>query len=205
MDRVVLSDFQVVSCRDARGKRIESCDRVDFDRVAREPLRELGACEGTRAASGVLSLGFELDFAKQLIKGIHSGKSTSLPQAEIDRFLGCARQRFQNISLIGIPHEHSAYTLYYRLELSALSASGTESEPAGSELEQSVITPASGTATVTWDVALVRASPARDGQVLARLLSGTRLNVTGKSGDWFRVRFDAKGNQGWVFRTAIGM
>ena len=29
--------------------------------------------------------------------------------------------------------------------------------------------------------------------------------VTGKSGDWFKVKYDAKGNQGWVYRTAIGM
>jgi hypothetical protein len=58
---------------------------------------------------------------------------------------------------------------------------------------------------VSWDVALVRASPARDGEVRARVLSGTRVVVTGKSGDWFRVKYDAKGNQGWVYRTAIGM
>ena len=66
-------------------------------------------------------------------------------------------------------------------------------------------TPASGHATVSWDVALVRATPARDGEVRARVLSGTRVVVTGKNGDWFRIKYDAKGNQGWVYRTAIGM
>jgi SH3-like domain-containing protein len=51
----------------------------------------------------------------------------------------------------------------------------------------------------------VRSDPKRDGEVRARVLSGTRVVVTGKNGDWFRIKYDAKGNQGWVYRTAIGM
>jgi hypothetical protein len=205
-ERLLVSDVQVASCRNEHGKRSQACDRVDFDRVAREPLRSLSSCAGTEDAAGVLSLGFDLDFQGDKIKNIQSGKSTSLEQDNVDRLLACARERFANVSLAGIPHEQSSYTLYYRLELLAPAGGGAKpgsSDPGGKgEGEGS---PASGTATVSWDVALVRASPARDGEVRARVLSGTRVVVTGKNGDWFRVKYDAKGNQGWVYRTAIGM
>jgi hypothetical protein len=212
-ERVLVSDVQIASCRNKHGKRVQACDRVDFDRVAREHLRELSACAGTEDAAGVLSLGFELDFEGEKIKSIQSGKSTSLEQDNVDRLLGCARQSFANVSLTGIAHEQAHYTLYYRLEL--LAPPGEAKKPAGEDGEGATggaargasgdETPASGHATVSWDVALVRSAPARDGEVRARVLSGTRVVVTGKSGDWFRIKYDAKGNQGWVYRTAIGM
>jgi hypothetical protein len=209
-ERLLVSDVQVASCRNEHGKRAQSCDRVDFDRVAREPLRSLASCPGTDDAAGVLSLGFDLDFEGDKIKNIQSGKSTSLEQDNVDRLLACARERFANVSLQGIAHEQTAYTLYYRLELLGAAAPSSARPNAaetggahGSGSDEG--TPASGHATVSWDVALVRAQPARDGEVRARVLSGTRVVVTGKNGDWFRIKYDAKGSQGWVYRTAIGM
>jgi Bacterial SH3 domain len=209
-ERVLVSDVQVASCRNEHGKRVQTCDRVDFDRVAREHLRELASCPGTEDAVGVLSLGFDLDFEGDKIKNVQSGKSTSLEQDSVDRLLACTRERFANVSLSGVPHEQSIYTLYYRLELLAPAAAGgkpTQAEPAGASSGAAAddATPASGHATVSWDVALVRAAPARDGEVRARVLAGTRVVVTGKNGDWFRIKYDARGNQGWVYRTAIGM
>jgi len=204
-ERLLVSDVQVASCRNEHGKRVQACDRVDFDRVAREPLRALAACAGTEDAAGVLSLGFDLDFQGDKIKNIQSGKSTSLEQDNVDRLLACARERFATVSLAGIPHEQNTYTLYYRLELLS---SGRAAKPGASPAargESDEGSPASGRATVSWDVALVRAAPARDGEVRARVLSGTRVVVTGKNGDWFRIKYDAKGSQGWVYRTAIGM
>jgi Bacterial SH3 domain len=209
-DRVLVSDVQVASCRNEHGKKSQTCDKVDFDRVAREHLRELSACPGTEAASGVLSLGFELDFAKDKIKSIQSGKSTSLEQEQVDRLLACARERFSNVSLVGIPHEQNVYSLFYRLELiapvsAARAEAGTADAPASAPSAEPEASPASGRATVSWDVALVRAEPTRDGEVRARVLNGTRVVVTGKQGDWFRIKYDARGSQGWVYRTAIGM
>jgi hypothetical protein len=205
-ERILISDVQIASCRNEHGKRSQSCDRVDFDRVAREHLRELSACPGTESAAGVLSLGFDLDFGSDKIKSIQSGKSTSLEQDAVDRLLTCAKDGFANVSLAGIAHEQKSYSLFYRLEL--LAAPGSPSKPTTAEPATSAsgdATPASGHATVSWDVALVRSQPARDGEVRARVLSGTRVVVTGKSGDWFRIKYDAKGSQGWVYRTAIGM
>lgn len=208
-ERVLVSDPQIANCRNQHGKRVPSCDRVDFDRVARERLRDLVSCPGAETATGVLSLGFDLDFTGDRIKNIQSGKSTSLEQESVDKLLACARERFATVSLADVAHEQTTYTLFYRLELlppPSLSKPGqTEPPGASSGVASAEATPASGHATVSWDVALVRAAPARDGEVRARVLSGTRVVVTGKSGDWFRVKYDARGNQGWVYRTAIGM
>ena len=206
-ERVLVSDVQIASCRNVHGKRVQSCDRVDFDRVAREHLRELSTCPGTEDGAGVLSLGFDLDFEGDKIKNIQSGKSTSLEQDNVDRLLACARENFAKVSLAGIAHEQATYTLFYRIELLAPAGGSAKSgkEPAGASSAGTDDSPASGRATVSWDVALVRSAPARDGEVRARVLAGTRVVVTGKNGDWFRIKYDAKGNQGWVYRTAIGM
>jgi SH3 domain-containing protein len=209
-ERILVSDLQIASCKNQHGKRAQACDRIDFDKAAREHLRDLSACSGTEDAAGVLSLGFELDFEKDKIKSIQSGKSTSLEQDNVDRLLGCARQAFANVSLAGIAHEQATYSLYYRIELLAPADDGKKAAadaPDGAPVTAAagVDTPASGHATVSWDVALVRSAPARDGEVRARVLAGTRVVVTGKNGDWFRIKYDAKGSQGWVYRTAIGM
>ena len=48
-------------------------------------------------------------------------------------------------------------------------------------------------------------NPDTIGAVVARILRGTRVVVTGRKDDWYRVKYDAKGSEGWVFKTAIGM
>ncbi|HEX6273249.1 MAG TPA: SH3 domain-containing protein [Polyangiaceae bacterium] len=201
----VVGEAQVTSCSDG-GKRVKQCDDIDFDRVARAPIEALSGCDGAREISGVLSLGFDLDFGTERVTRVASGKTTSLGEKETSTLLDCYRQAFSKITLDGIPHEHQRYTVFYRVELNGskpapgASAEGVEGDAAPAE-----VTPASGTATVTWNTALVRQTPDREGKTIARVLQGTRVGVTGRSGDWYRVKYDAKGNQGWVFRTAIGM
>jgi hypothetical protein len=198
----VIGEPQILGCRAKGGRRVpdSDCDNVDFDRVARPRLQALEGCEGWARLTGVLSVGFDLDFATERISKLTSGKSTTLPENDASLLLDCYRRAFQNLSLVGIPHQNEKYSVYYRVELK-----GAPVAEASSESEVQPITPASGRATVSWEVALVRAAPKRDGEVLARILSGTRVVVTGRSGDWYRVQFDAKGSEGWVFRSSIGM
>lgn len=191
---------EVTSCRGSGGKKVERCDPVDFDAIARGRIATLAACEATKRARGVLSLGFELDFTKDRVAGVLSGKSTSLPDEDVDSLLECLRDNLGEVSLAGIRHEQERYTVFYKVEFSSGTAKPNSGEPSEAE-----ITPASGTATVAWDAALVRAAPTRDAEVVARVLQGTRLSVNARHGDWYRVKYDAKGGQGWVFRTAIGM
>jgi hypothetical protein len=51
---------------------------------------------------------------------------------------------------------------------------------------------------------MLRSEP-KEGDVVARILRGTRVVVTGRQGDWYKVRYDAKGNEAWVFKAAIGL
>jgi hypothetical protein len=197
----VVGEAQVTSCRDAGGGRIEHCDAVDFDRAARGKLATMEDCDDARRISGVVSVGFELDFTTERVTRVTSGKTTTLAPADLAAVLACYEKKFSNVSLTGIPHEHQRYTVFYRVELKAQpipTAGGSEDPP-------DPVTPASGAATVTWDTALVRDKPGNDTKVVARLRAGTRVGVTGRSGDWYRVKYDAKGREGFVFRTAIGL
>jgi len=196
----VVGELQVTSCKDRKQKRQEPCDSIAFDRVARARLALLAECEGVERMNGVLSLGFELDFPSGQIERVASGKSTTLRQAESDSVVECAKKQFAGVELAGIDHQHEKYTLFYRVEFQA---AGGDDDAATDEAVS--VTPASGKATVSWDVALVRSAPSKDGKVVARILSGTRVIVTGRNGEWYEIKYDAKGNQGWVYRTAIGM
>lgn len=204
-ERLVISEPQFLACRSGGKKKKEDCDQVPFDALARPHIQALASCEGVERISGVLSLGFELDFEGAAVKGIKSGKSTSLEQADVDRVLACAKKEFAKVSLTGMAHKSDEYLIFYRVEFPGLdkpkpAQAAPEAEPAPGE-----ITEATGRATVSWDVALVRASANRDGAVVARVMQGTRVTVTGRRGDWYRVKYDAKGSMGWVYRTAIGM
>lgn len=191
---------EVASCRDGKKKQ-EQCDPIDFDGVARGRIATLAACDAANDISGVLSLGFELDFEKDRLAGVQAGKSTSLTQKDTDALLACLKQNLGEVSLAGIKHKHARYTVYYKVEFKA--EASDDKKPMAEAAADAA--PASGKATVAWDVALVRSGPARDKDVVARVLQGTRVNVVARSGDWYRVKYDAKGNEGWVFRTAIGM
>lgn len=199
-DLFSVSPGEVTSCRSVSGNRLDRCDPIDFDAIARGRIATLSACDAAKRASGMLSLGFELDFGKERVTSVLTGKSTTLTQETSDALLACLRQNLGEISLASMRHEHERYTIFYKVEFSASAEISKKGEPAPSE-----VTPASGKATVAWDVALVRAAPTREGEVVARILQGTRISVTGRHADWYRVKYDTKGGEGWVFRTAIGM
>jgi hypothetical protein len=204
-DRPVVSDPQFLTCKAKGKKHKDDCDHIEFDGLARPHIQALGTCEGAARMEGVLSLGFDLDFDAQRIKAIKSGKSTSLAQSDVDALLACEKKEFANVSLVGIKHQSDAYSVFYRVEFpKADLGKAAQAEPS-TGAPPGEVTEASGHATVSWDVALVRSSASRDGPVIARVLQGTRVAVTGRRGDWYRIKYDVKGNVGWVYRTAIGM
>ncbi len=201
-DRLKVSEPQFVNCGPKGKKRKADCDSIEFDRVARPHILALAACPGAAHMAGSLSLGFDLDFDSQSVKGIKNGKSTSLPGSDAEALLTCEKKEISTVSLAGIPHKEQTYSVFYRVDFAKEDAA--KSAPA-TDLAPGDVTEATGHATVAWDVALVRASASRDGAVTARVLQGTRVSVTGRRGDWYRIKYDVKGNVGWVYRTAIGM
>lgn len=206
-DRLVISEPQFLACKAKGKKHKDDCDHVEFDRLARPHIQALSACEGAERMEGVLSLGFDLDFESQRVKSIKSGKSTSLAQSDVDALMRCEKKEFENVSLVGIQHQSDTYSVFYRVDFpKAEAAKHAEPDPhADASANAGEVTEATGHATVSWDVALVRSSASRDGAVIARVLQGTRVSVTGRRGDWYRVKYDVKGNVGWVYRTSIGM
>jgi SH3 domain-containing protein len=204
LDRLQISEPQILTCKDSGKKHREECDPIEFDRLARPHIQALAACAGSDKLLGVLSLGFDLDFTSQAVKNVKSGKSTTFSEAETETLLDCERKEFSNVSLVGIAHKHDAYSVFYKVEFPKAVTQKDEPKP-GSDAPGADVTEASGHATVAWDVALVRSSASRDGAVVARVLQGTRVSVTGRRGDWYRIKYDVKGSVGWVYRTAIGM
>ena len=200
-DRIKLSEAQIVSCRDNKGNKVDACGALDFDRVARARLQALAACPGAPSGVGTLSLGFELDFRSNRIGKIDRGKSTTLDEAAAKALLECAEREFASASLSDLKHDHERYTVFYRVEFLSQAAAQAEVEGGDAGAEA---TSASGRATVTWEVAILRSLP-KEGDIVARILRGTRVVVTGRQGDWYKVRYDAKGNEAWVFRSAIGL
>lgn len=196
---VQLGDPLVTSCRTAEGKRLENCDKIDVDEIARDRVTALAGCEAAKGASGILSLGIEFDFSKKRVRRFLKGKSTTLSDGLTKKILACAEKEFESAQVGGIDHQHARYIVFYPVKF----------VPAGEPVEgegdlASQETPASGLATVSWEVALVRDAP-KEGKVLARLLNGTRVTVKARIDDWYKVKYDAKGNEGWVYRGAIGL
>ncbi len=187
----------VVNCHDAEKRRLTKCDQPAFDEVAEHRLRALATCEAAKGASGTLSIGFDLDFNNEKITRILKGKSTTLADDAADALLACAKREFMSASLRGVAHTHARYLVFY---LVTLKPAGAASEEAGGE----PVVAASGSATVIWNSAQVRAAP-EDGEVRVRLLYGTRVIVSGRQGAWYRVRYDGEGNEGWVHKNALAL
>lgn len=195
-DTLEVGEPEVTSCRDAKGKEQKTCDAIEIDGVAHAPLRSLGECPGAQGAFGTLSLGFEVEFDKKRVSGLKAGRSTDLPGAVAEELLRCAKRALAEVQLSALAHEHQRYTVFYRLKFKT---------PEAAVAEQSTIVAASGQADVRWQTALVRESPERDSKVKERVLSGTRLLVTGRKGEWYRVKYDSKGREGWVHGAALGL
>lgn len=211
--KVRLAD--VVSCVDADGRKHVRCDAPALDAVLSEPLKGLLACDGAEGQAGTLSLGFDLDFGTGNLSHFTVGRSTTLDAALARALAECAKQRLTSVEVSTIEHNYASYRVFYLVEFTRTASSTSGVSPTAVEATAAVptgpvaegageIQGQSGRATVTWDVAIVRKAP-KDGAIVARILGGTRVVVTGRQGDWYRVKFNAKGDEGFVFKSAIGL
>jgi hypothetical protein len=198
-ERVKIADMVVTSCRAPGGPEQKNCDTVAFDDIARPRLSTLAACPAGLGSAGVLSVGFDLDFEKNAVSNIRTGQSTSFAEPVAAKLIECVAHEFKTATLAAVKHEQAHYTVFYKIEFLP---EASPKQQAGSA--DDAVVEASGRATVGWNVALIRKQP-RDGEVVARVLSGTNVVVTGRQGDWYRVKYDGKGNEGWVYRSAIGL
>ena len=201
-DRVRIKEVRITSCRNASGVAQRECDDLDLDSVVRSRILALGSCSNAEKATGMLSLGLEVDFDRDKVVDLLRGKSTTLSSQAANSLMECAKKELESASFKAVEHQYPRYTVFFLVDF--LTPRQVKEEVAEKEEEAKEDTSASGMATVGWEVALVRGSP-KDGAVVARLLTGTRVVVTGRQGDWYKIRYDAKGREGWVFKAAIGL
>ncbi|MCC6213264.1 MAG: SH3 domain-containing protein [Polyangiaceae bacterium] len=197
--RFSVGDAKITSCKDKKGSTRNDCAGLEVSGFLEGKLQALATCEGADGAEGVLSLGLDLDFEAGKVVDVVRGKSTTIADPAGKRLFECARRELMAASLAGLGHHYPRYVAYFPVTVRAAATPAPEPQPGGEP-----IAGASGLATVSFEVALVREAP-KDGDIVARLLRGTRVTVTGKKDDWYRIKYDAKGSEGWVYRTAIGL
>lgn len=196
MEPAQIEDRVVESCEGNAGEALARCDTPKLDAVLEAPLAKLAACGRARGAQGVLSLGMLVDFSRGKIAGVKQGQSTTLSEEHVTTLLGCAEESVVGTSLDRVEHAHARYWVYYVLRFGApkVSASETSGE----------VVSVSGQATVGWKTAIVRESPSSQAPIAARLGYGTRISVTGRAGDWYRIERAGK-PLGWVHHEALGL
>lgn len=202
--RVEVGEAKLVGCRDKDKKQVDKCGTLKFDRVAKSKLASLAKCPSALGLEGDLSIGFEIDFEGNKVT-VLKGEDTTLPSSTVRGVLKCAAEEFGEAPLHKVTHTHRYYTVFYTVQffppgtpLEAPKPPEEAAEAAGDKDDEST----QGMATVSWDTALVRKKP-KDGEVVSRLMRGTRVKVLERQDDWFRI--DAGMATGWVYKQAIGM
>jgi SH3-like domain-containing protein len=114
--------------------------------------------------------------------------------------MACAEEKVAGTELDDVEHEHARYWVYY---LVRFLPPGSPIDAASAPSPREVVS-ANGQATIGWATAVVRDDPSPRATVAARLSYGTRVSVTGRAGDWYRIEQSGK-SLGWVHRKAIGM
>jgi hypothetical protein len=199
-ESVRLGESRVESCHDTAGQPLQTCDKPNLSGLIEESIAKLARCEAAEGASGDLSLGLHLDFERGHITGVKAGQSTTLSKAKAAALIACAEDVVVGTPLEHVAHEHPGYWLYYRAHF--LPPGSALLSPSANPAE---VVAASGQGTIARKTALVREAPSRQSKIAARLFYGTRVNVTGRAGDWYRVSYAGGNSVGWVHRTAIGM
>ena len=200
-DEVVqVERFVVTSCGDGKHWQESDCDRPEVDGVVEEAIERLAQCESAAGTTGVLSLGVELDFQRGHVTHLRSGRSTSLSGDRAAALLACADSVVIGTPLPKVHPRHQHYWAYYLARfVPPGSPIGPDEQSAGEPL-----VPTSGQATVGWKTAIVRSEPSEEADIRARLLYGTRVDVSARSGDWYRVQLPDD-ETGWVHAHALGL
>ncbi|WP_437783954.1 SH3 domain-containing protein [Sorangium sp. So ce1097] len=206
--QVVVGPGRITRCSDKKSKKIEDCGELQFDPIALPRLRELAQCPAALGVDGKLPIGFELNFEKKEVQVV-KGKKTTLPASTVSGILQCAAREFSNVSLEEVPRKYRRYSLVYTATFipPGAQAEAAKTEVGSEDQEKAAGTTtseaaASGLATVSWDTALVRGAP-KEGDVVMRLVRGTRVKLVGRQNDWYKI--EHRGKTGWVYRGSIGL
>ena len=202
--RVVIADGVVESCRNKKGDKLEDCGKVPVDRLVKSRLANLSKCPSAIGLEGTLGLGISSDFDKSDILVLEAGKS-ALPSSTVKGVLKCAGEDLSGVELEKIGHTHPRYLVRFDVAFYPPGKSPPKPDDAKAETaasgEGAAEDPGLGTATITWEKALVRESP-KDGKIATRIPQGTRVKLLEQKDDWYRI--EAGKAKGWIYRQSIG-
>lgn len=206
--RAILASLTVARCRDAKGKKLEegTCAPLAAERWIEPRLRDLAGCPEAIGLEGDMELELDIDFDKKSVR-VDQGRKSEFPTSTVRGVLKCAGDELGQLELEKIPHTQPRVTLLAKMRFvppgKALepepAATGEKGEPAGDGKGEASL----GTASVSWEKALLRDAP-KDGKVVARVPQGSRVKILEQRDEWYLVQ-PAKGDaKGWVYRQAIG-
>ncbi len=206
---VVVGPGKITKCSDKKNKKISDCGELQLDPVAVPKLQSLAECASAVGVSGKLVLGFEIDFEKKEVHVVKSRKDKpTVPAGTVGGIVKCAAKAFGNVPLEDVPNKFRHYTVQYGLTFYPPGSTPEKSEggeaPAGEDAAGKTTSEAgeTGSAIVTWDTALVRKDP-KDGEVVIRLVRGTKVKITGRRNEWYKI--ESGGKTGWLYRGAMGL
>lgn len=204
---ITVGKSTLIHCGDAANKDLKpsKCGDPLLDGVITPKLEDLSSCADAKGVTGRIALSVEVDFKKKTTK-VGAGRSTvkknGTPNDKaIEPVLGCVRAAlrdlFDSADAQG-KRDHARYAIGYPLTLAPPSGVAPPAASASIASEK----PASGSAKVTVDAALVRDAPSTAGTMIQRLTRGTKVEIFGVSGNWYHIHFD--GGDGWIFKTNVG-
>ena len=215
----------VIACKtsDGESKKGKDCGAISgLDNVIAPHLKKLATCSAAEGQTGKLSFLATASFPSGGLTW-EVGKSSTV--GNLDGITSCLKTHFSGVAAAGVPHEHTRYTVAYNATFSPSAETAAPSKIAdkadkADATEKSVAAPsdghakedksekpeapATGEASVGWEVALVRDVP-KTGAVVARLPRGTKVKLGPIKDGWYSIKYgDGFGSDGFVYRGAIG-
>ncbi len=210
---VTVSRGTIVSCKTDSGDSLKGkdCGKLSgFDAIAQARIRKIAASPAALDNEGRLNVIVTLDFATNKVTYVDVGKSSTVKTP--DAFKAMLTSQFQGVSLGTVDHDEPRVTMSYSATMTAAGGSVTPSIATGTGTGTGTATlgtPSTpsvddGTASIVWDVAIVRDAP-HTGAVVARLPRGTKVKLGDNQGGWFHVKYgDGFTSEGFLYRGALG-
>jgi hypothetical protein len=209
---VSVGKASLLHCGDVANKdlRPSKCGDPLLDGVIMPKLEDLSSCGETKGVTGRIALTLEIDFKKKSVKasaGRSSVKKNGTPNDKaIEPVLGCVRTAMHDLFDLADAQgkrDHVRYAIAYPLTIAP--PPGSDAPTPATSGSVAAEKPATGSAKVTVDAALVRDAPSTSGTMIQRLTRGTVVEIFGVAGNWYHIHFgDGSSQTGWIFKTNVG-
>ena len=210
----------VISCKTSEGesKKGKECGSITgLDNVVAPHLKKLATCSAAEGQTGKLSFLATASFPSGSLSW-EVGKSSTV--GNLEGITSCLKTHFSGVVATNVAHEHTRYVVAYNATFSPSAVEAAPSKVADkadkaeppeknakddkADKADKADAPATGEASVGWEVALVRDVP-KTGAVVARLPRGTKVKLGPIKDGWYSIKYgDAFASDGFVYRGAIG-